>query len=216
MELVKIISFFCAVIVANNVSAIPIEGIEFPGGVASFADDVVSYSPGSDVTSNYINPSNALGVPDINGFNGATSLGEGGELVLRFTDNSLTASGDASADLWIFEVGDVTEFFNVAISTDNFNWINLGDVLGQPTGIDIDSIASVTTGVSYSFVRLRDILPNQTNSPSGEADIDAVGAISSAPSVFVPEPSFLALISIGFAGLGCFFRKLLWFRIIFS
>ncbi len=215
MELVKIISFSCAVMLANSVSAMPIGGIEFPGGVASFADDVVSYSPGSDVVGNYINPDNALGVPDINGFTGAASLGEGGELVLRFSDNSLTASGDASADLWIFEVGDVTEFFNVAISTDNFTWINLGDVLGQPTGIDIDSIASVTPGVNYSFVRLRDILPNQTNSPSGEADIDAVGAISSAPPVSVPEPSFFALISIGVAGLVYFFRKSLWFRIIF-
>jgi hypothetical protein len=37
----------------------------------------------------------------------------------------------------------VTEFFNVAISTDNFSWIDLGDVLGQPSGIDIDSIAGV-------------------------------------------------------------------------
>ena len=212
MKLVKVISFFCAALAAKSVSAIPIGGVEFPSGVASFADQVVSYSPGPDVGGNYLNPNNALGAPDINGFTGATSLGEGGELILRFTDNSLTTSGDASADIWIFEVGDVTEFFNVAISTDNFNWINLGDVLGQPTGIDIDPIAGVISGVSYSFVRLRDIMPNQTGYPSGEADIDAVGAISSAPSVSVPEPSFFALITIGFAGLGYYFRKLLWFR----
>ena len=49
------------------------------------------------------------------------------------------------------------------------------------TGIDIDGIPGVIAGASYRFVRLTDDLPNQTDSPFGEADIDAVEALSSVP-----------------------------------
>jgi len=54
----------------------------------------------------------------------------------------------------------------------------------------------------YSYVRISDILPNQTGYPWGEADIDAVGAISSAPPVVpVPEPATMLLFGIGLVGL---------------
>ena len=200
----KTVASFIATLITANVHAIPIGGVEFPDGAGSFADAVVSYSPGPDVGGNYINPSNALGIPDwdVGTETGATSLGSGGELILQFTDNSLTTSGDSSDDLWIFEVGSVTEFFNVAISTNNSTWINLGDVLGQPTGIDIDAISGVVVGELYSFVRLTDILPEQTGAPFGEADIDAVGAISSAPPVNnIPIPNSVALLGLGLLGL---------------
>ena len=82
--------------------------------------------------------------------------------------------------MWIFEGGDVVETFNLAISIDNINWINLGDISGQPTGVDIDAVPGVVAGQRYSYVKLTDISPNQTNAPYGEADIDAVGAVSSA------------------------------------
>ena len=189
-------------VTVGQVYAVPIGGIEFPDGPVSFADAVVSYSPGSDVGSGWNNPNDALGVPNFSGSSNATSLGEGGELILRFTDNSLTTSGDASEDLWIFEMGAATEWFNVAISEDNVLYIDLGDVLGQPTGIDIDAIPGVVAGNRYSYVRLRDIPPDQTSFPYGEADIDAVGAISSAPPASIPEPTTLVLMGLGLAGIG--------------
>ena len=207
MKLLKIISFTCAMLATTGVYAIPIGGVEFPDGISSFADAVVSYSPGPDIGVNFSDPSSALGTPDWSGSaqTGSTSLGKGGELVLQFTDNSLTTSGDANSDLWIFEIGGVTEFFNVAISTDNTNWIDLGDVLGQPTGIDIDSITGVTIGAFYSYVRLQDVAPDQTGFPSPEADIDAVGAISSAPPI--PIPTTVWLFGTGIFGLLGFSRK---------
>ena len=57
--------------VSSSAWAIPIGGIEFPQGAISFADAVVSFTPGPDVGANFDNPLSALGVPDA----GAVSLG---------------------------------------------------------------------------------------------------------------------------------------------
>ena len=190
---------------ASSAQAVPIGGVEFPQGAISFADQVVSYLPGPDVGGTYLDPLAAIGIPDYNGISetGSVSLGNNGVLVLRFTNNSLTTSGNATADLHVFEIGGVTERFNVAISTNGVTWIDLGDVLGQPTHIDIDAVPGVVAGTQYSYVRLTDVAPEQTGFPFGEADIDAVGAISSAPPVpDAPEPATLGLLSAALLGLG--------------
>jgi hypothetical protein len=132
-------------------------------------------------------------------------------LTLQFTDNSLTTSGDNAADLWIFEIGGAIESFNVQISTDNLTYIDLGDISGQPSGFDIDAFigpGAVTLGTLYSYILLTDVLPNQSGSPFGEADIDAVGAISSGAAVdpipAVPVPAAFWLFGtalIGFIGI---------------
>ena len=182
-------------------------GVDFPGGAASFADALVSYDPviksGEPTAPNRI-PTEALGAPDYpeGSTIGYVSLGDGGSITLRFTDNSLTGSGSSALDLWIFEIGPDEEDTFVEISKDGVNWSSVGKVFGSTSGIDIDAFG-FGTGDFFSFVRLTDDTNegDQTGASVG-ADIDAVGAITTAPPVVVPEPGALAVIGLGVAGLG--------------
>jgi hypothetical protein len=73
-----------------NVQAEEFGGVEFPGGNASFADAVVSFTPGIYGASNpNLGASKALGAPNYtesDTFVGDTfvSLGQGGAIVLQF------------------------------------------------------------------------------------------------------------------------------------
>jgi len=176
-------------------------GIDFPAGATSFADEWVLYRPTTNVRPPYNNPASALGIPDYTSDKDAVSLGDEGVLVLKFTDNSLTTSGDNSKDLWIFEIGGAIEQTSVDISTNGKDWINVGETSRGNSGIDIDNYLSsgVSLGEKYSYVRLTDLLPRQSHGPFEGADIDAVGAIKSAAPV--PIPGAVWLLGSGFVGL---------------
>jgi len=191
--------FGAALSLSTPAAAMPTtySGVTFPDGDISFADEVISFNPGPDVAAPHDDQNLVLGAPD----GSHISLGDNGSIIVRFSDNSLTTSGDATADLHIFEVGARVEVFNIAISQDLVNWIDLGDLSGQPTSIDIDAVAGVVQFAQYSYVRLTDVDPNQTGSPFGEADIDAIGAISSAPPVAIHAPGALAFLGLGFAAM---------------
>jgi len=159
-------------------------GVEFPYGIISFADRIVSYNPCKGVKSPYDNPSNALGPPDYNGDASATyvSLGNAkntydcGSLIIEFTDNSLVdVPGD---DLYIFEVGGRVEASEVFISEDGQEWIDISRIKGSTRGIDIHD--KVSPGQEFYFVKLCDYPDGDTSSsPTPGPDIDAVGAIGS-------------------------------------
>lgn len=198
----------------NAAQAAKFGGVEFPNGILSFADAVISYNPsinnGSPIASAR-NPNKALGAPDCGliDLGCDVSLGIGGSLTLKFTDNFLSGSGDRTADLWIFETGLDKEASFVDISKDGLTWYSLGKVSGGTQGIDIDAFGWGKNDL-FSYVRLTDD-PNQGNrtgarfpigviDPYLGADIDAVGAIwypqsqNSNPQT-VPEPtSVLGLI----------------------
>jgi hypothetical protein len=159
----------------------------FPDGERSFADSYISYDPGPGAEDCCNKPSAAEGSPNYKYDKDGSyvSLGCYGVLVVKFTDNSLTTSGDSFADLWIFEIGAEVEPTNIDISTDGVNWIEVGSTSGATSGIDIDvySDSGVVLGEHYSYVRITDRDCLTQSPPYPGADIDAVGAIESADPV---------------------------------
>ncbi len=167
-------------VAAASASAVQFGGVEYPLGEISFADDVVAFSVGPGVVSSHADPEWALGPPDFieATHDNAVSLGEGGSLTIRFVDNGLIDQDavEDGRDLFIYEVGGQVEWFKVEISKDGGNWVDLGTLKGQPTGIDIKPFCD--PGDVFYYVRVTDD-PTQVQSayPWAGADIDAIGAI---------------------------------------
>lgn len=212
-------SIFSAVVLlaigglAGTASADFYGGIDFPQGQSSFADKVIRYDPTYNgnlpPTPPHQTPEKALDIPD----SGICSLGFGGLLELRFVDNVLTNSGDNGLDLYVFEVGADVEATLLAIrptpatalllgnsfDANGDGFYEIGEVQGSTSGIDIDAIFGPALAGTYMFDAVQ-LVDNDFNSAAGGthgADIDAVGAIASAPPV--PEPASLGL--LGLAGL---------------
>lgn len=183
-----------------------IGGIEFPNGVISFADAVVSYSPAivnGEPTLPFRGAANALGAPSsvwdcsIQATCGFVSLGNGGNIVLRFTDNLLTGSNSSALDLWVFEIGSGVEDTFVDISEDGTTWYSVGKVLGATAGVDIDAFG-FGSNRSFSYIRLTDDLAeNFFPGETAGADINAVGAISTVAAT--PEPGTMRLLFVAIA-----------------
>jgi hypothetical protein len=187
-------------------SATLIGGVEFPQGLISFADAVVSYTPGAPApTLPHQGASSALGAPDYAGGTNCASqaackfvtLGDGGNIVLRFTNNFLTGSDDNALDLWVFEIGPDVEDTFVEVSKNGIAWSSVGKVFGSTAGVDLDAYGFGSTDL-FSYVRLTDDTNegDQSGATVG-ADIDAIGAISTIATSEVPEPATTALIAAG-------------------
>jgi hypothetical protein len=179
--------------------------VEFPAGAVSFADELVEFVPGLKFDAGtgafqplpqYREGANTVGVPDvtIQQFIDCTvapststcrfaSLGEGGMLTVRFTDNRLTPDGTAAADLWVFVAGPPDAAF-VDVSRDGADWLEVGSI-GASNGVDLDAFG-LLPGDLFALVRLRDAPGGQGSGPSLGADIDAIGAIS---TTVVPLPA---------------------------
>ncbi|RJP81687.1 MAG: hypothetical protein C4522_05145 [Desulfobacteraceae bacterium] len=183
--------FVLIILTARIVSAEIYNGVEIESAT-SFADNTLDYTAGANVGAPYNDPAAALGAPDFTENHNlpayqvapfpSVSLGDAGSLTLRFTNNSLTTSGDAEIDLWFFEVGDQIESTAVSISKDGTTWISVDNIGGATSGIDID--AYLDSGVElwgkYYYVKLTDLDEKKSGSPYAGADIDAVAALSNA------------------------------------
>ena len=163
------------------------DGVEFPAGAVSFADAVTAYAPvinGDSPSEPNRQSASALGVPTC-GNGSATgcfvSLGNGGIITLQFVDNRLQGDGTGAKDLWIFESGPAVEDTFVQVSVDGTTFTDVGKVLGATAGVDLDAFG-IGPGANLQYVRLRDDpAENTAGGSTAGADIDAVGAISSAP-----------------------------------
>jgi len=110
---------------------------------------------------------------------------DGGVLTVEFVDNRLTGSGDASDDLWIYEIGPDIEDTFVEISMDGNIWMDVGSVTGSTMGVGIDAFGFGPSDL-FRFVRLTDD-PNEgdIDGATVRADIDAIAAIL---TTFIPIP----------------------------
>ncbi|NEQ54566.1 MAG: PEP-CTERM sorting domain-containing protein [Leptolyngbya sp. SIO3F4] len=199
-------------------SAVTFRGIDFPLGEASFADEVVEYNKvyANGLTKEeayaknwnasaqaFDDPTAVLGVANSswkgNGLpipeRDDYSLGKGGSITVKFTDNFLVGSDDDKDDLWIFEAGGLVEGMFVEISKDGENWLSLGEIGGtQHAGIDLDAFG-LTSDDTFSYVKVTDNGKNAYSKGWAGVDVDAIGAISSKD---VPEPaSMFGLLTIG-------------------
>ncbi|KXS43234.1 MAG: hypothetical protein AWU59_1211 [Methanolobus sp. T82-4] len=195
----------------NPALGISYKNVDFPSGDSSFADEVVEYQLNGGASSGDIN--RILGIPD----NYYVSLGAQGYAIIKFTDNSLTTSGDSEYDLAVFEAGSSTdELVEVFISTNDQDWIKLGNA-NRKTLFDIDSVNGVVQGEKYSYVKLVDYNGLNNGASYEGADMDAVGAITSTDpasgedeeennSNEIPEFPTIALPIAAILGLAFFFQ----------
>lgn len=150
----------------------------FPLGDVSFADEVVSFEIGDPQAAEKDSlPEETLGAPDYDASteDNYTTLGCGGTLTLRFSDNALVDL--EGPDLHVFEIGPAVEPTDLSISKDGKTWINIGKIEGGRADVDIASF--VKPGDIFYYVRLTDLKSACGNSKWPGADIDSVGAIGS-------------------------------------
>jgi OOP family OmpA-OmpF porin len=154
--------------------------VHLPQGDISFADEVVSYQVGDPAPmAPYMDPQKALGPPDWKGDTaGFVTLGCGGTLILKFTDNALVNID--GPDLFVFEVGNFIEPTMLSVSKDGKKWIEVGKISGGTAAVDIGD--SVKSGEKFNYVRLTD-LKSECEGLWPGADIDAVAAIGSGTQI---------------------------------
>lgn len=147
--------------------------VYLPLGPLSFADEVVKVNHPKLLTQEV---NNVLGEPDvIESFDDATgiySLGLGGTLTIRFTDNALVDVN--GPDLYVFEIGQL-EPTELEISKDGQTWIKIGKIDGGVAEVDISPY--VKPNELFYYVRFKD-LKGESGIPG--ADVDAIAAIGSA------------------------------------
>jgi outer membrane protein OmpA-like peptidoglycan-associated protein len=147
--------------------------VYLPLGPLSFADEVVKVQHPLLLTQEV---KNVLGEPDvITTFDDATgiySLGLGGTLTIRFTDNALVDVN--GPDLYLFEIGQL-EPTELEISKDGVSWIKIGKIDGGVAEVDISPF--VSPNELFYYVRFKDL---KVKSGIPGADVDAIAAIGSA------------------------------------
>ena len=154
--------------------------IYLPLGSLSFADEVADFKRGDpDAVTESCDSTLALGAPDFAGVaEHFTSLGCGGSLSLRFTDNALV--NIPGPDLFVFEVGKFIETTQLYVSKNGIKWIDVGEISGGVSSVDIGD--SVKQGEVFHYVKLVDLKTDCKGSWPG-ADIDAVAAIGSGKQI---------------------------------
>jgi outer membrane protein OmpA-like peptidoglycan-associated protein len=158
------------------------DSVYVPLGDIAFADAVVSYTAGKPApVKGASDPKNALGIPDWDYMDhNFLTLGCGGNVVLRFTDNVIMDL--PGPDIFVFELGKYVESTVLEISKDGKDWLKIGAISGGQTSVDLKG--KVQPFESFAYIRLTDMKTScdPTDGWPG-ADIDAVAAIGAGRSI---------------------------------
>ena len=183
---------------------LPNQGCETCGNGISFADSLISYTPGCPRVDP--SPEGALGVADWRGTQddepGLVFLGQGGSIRLGFTNNLLTNSDSPDPDIWIFEVGTLVEPMIIELKplsafteqqlnlrgipdADGDGYYDFGEIGGATSSVDIDAIIpGYQMGIlQFDAIEITDVVDGSCGSRTPGADIDAVCALSSRPTL---------------------------------
>ncbi len=202
------------------------QGVEFPNGVNSFADRVIFPSSDNNISTRI------LGIPNSNEggllsfifpSNSNLVLKQGESVIIKFSNNLLTGSGDAKPDLWVFTRGNPSTSLFVEVSKDPGidlkQWQPVGKVNPANGGINIDDFGWGKNDF-FSYVRLTNESLKGSDQPIPDIELDAVGAISSVnliSSSFVIEqldnPLYwilggIIILLFGFSGINWLSKRL--------
>jgi len=156
-----------------------------------------------DTCNQFNDPNQALGMADNMGDlneGNAVSLGAGGSICIGFVDNLLANSGTPAEDLWVFEVGLLTEPSSIEIrpadaatitalntagilDSDGDGYYEFGNIQGATAGLDIDAFLPNTVGGTLLFdaVKITDQTGDNCDNISPGPDIDGICALFSLP-----------------------------------
>lgn len=168
------------------------------GDGLSFADEVIFADSACANENTHLNAQTALGVSDYFLLPDDTyiSLGDGGMIILGFSNNVITNSGDTDADVYVFEGGTVAEPFMVALrpydvptvnnlfaaglTIDADGFFEFSQLAGFTSSLDIDLFASgyAAGDLKFDAIKITD-LEGACNGATPGAEIDAVCALSS-------------------------------------
>jgi hypothetical protein len=139
-----------------------------PGSPA--ADRVIAFNPGPGAQSEYSEPDRLLGEPDLVEepcCQGMVQLGQGGSVLLAFTDNSIV-NGDGP-DFEVYGESAKDDSLLIEVSDDGLTWYAYPEADESPGGLDLADMALARA----AYVRLTDVQP----ATSSGAEVDAVVAL---------------------------------------
>lgn len=144
-----------------------------PGYV--WADKVIAYNPGPGADSHYTDPNRLLGAADLVEkpcCKGMVQLGQGGSVLLAFTDNTVVDL--AGADLQVYGESVKDDYLLIEVSEDGATWYAYPMVSESPGGLDLSDMPVE----QVIYVRLTDLQPATKTG----AEVDAVRALHSGPA----------------------------------
>lgn len=168
---------------------------DIPGSAVGTAAKIMSYSPGTGVSSDRQQTETVLGAPDFytQSEHIPFSLGNSGNIVLSFYPYSIKPSGSSEADVYVYEEG-AYDSWDAYVSNDQENWTKLTAVFSDVTSTDPDNVDPTRGSVvgydvdllsstaSYKYLKIVDT-SNTTDAPTAGSDIDAVVVTSAQYSV---------------------------------